>query len=76
MGLDKILFLNQDSVGLESNSVVLELDSVALESHHADTKCYRAILGVKHLFSVAKPLCFNLKSSLGLGPLSFYSFGC
>ena len=60
MGLDNILFLNQDSVGLESNSVVLELDSVALESHHADTKCYRAILGVKHLFSVAKPLCFNL----------------
>ena len=30
--------------------------------------CYRAILGVKHLSSVAKPLCFNLKSSLGSAP--------
>ena len=27
--------------------------------------CQRAILGVKHLSSVAKPLCFNLKSSQG-----------
>ena len=36
----------------------------------AATKCYRVILGVKHLSSVAKPPCFDsiLVRALPLGP--------
>ena len=53
------MVLALDSFVLESDSVVLESDAVVLASHHADTKCYRVVLGVKQLSSVAKPLCFD-----------------
>ena len=46
------------------------LFGIVVISHHADTKCYRAILGVKQSSSVAKPPCFDsiLVRALPLSP--------